>query len=395
MQYSKNFYQIKSNNNIFEQLKDERKNVGYYSLPYQDTNQIKSYTKTINKKHIVVVGIGGSSLGARAIYQFLLPSNNHLKPLFFLETIDPLEINHTLKKINLTDAHFVIISKSGDTLETLSLFKYLSSLTIIDASNCVIISENNSKLTKFGVKNQIKCFDLAKNIGGRFSVFSAVGLLPLAMAGIDIDNLLNGAKKASDSFFNQQKYHKPILEKARFIVENKHRFNINVVFSYSSSLEGFNKWFVQLWAESLGKININKTRQALTPVGLIGPVDQHSFLQLIVDGVRDKTITFIKIKDLKDNSLVPKNGIEFDLVENLNFNELINKQADATIKSLEEQADIPVDVITITTVDEYNIGKLMFSYQLLTSCIGAFLQINTYNQPGVERSKQILKQKLQ
>jgi glucose-6-phosphate isomerase len=89
-------------------------------------------------------------------------------------------------------------------------------------------------------------------------------------------------------------------------VENKGRFNINAIFSYSSALEGFNKWYVQLWAESLGKLNINKTRQALTPIALIGPIDQHSFLQLIIDGVRDKTVTFIKIADLKDDTIIPK-----------------------------------------------------------------------------------------
>jgi glucose-6-phosphate isomerase len=221
------------------------------------------------------------------------------------------------------------------------------------------------------------------------------------MVGVDIDNLLNGCKRVADSFFAQENYYKPIIRKARFLVENKSRFNVNVIFSYSSSLESFNKWYVQLWAESLGKININGTRQALTPVALVGPVDQHSFLQLVIEGVRDKTLTFIKIADLKDKTIIPKRaGNKFDhlgleYAEGLSFNELLNKQADATIESVEEQKDIPCDVVTISTVDEYNIAKLMFSYQLLVSCIGAFLQINTYDQPGVEYGKIILKEKLQ
>ncbi len=141
------------------------------------------------------------------------------------------------------------------------------------------------------------------------------------------------------------------------------------------------------------KKNINNTRQALTPIALIGPVDQHSFLQLIIDGVRDKTVTFIKINDLKDTTIIPKKSsinldkLGLDYVDGLSFNDLLNAQADATIKSVEEQKDIPCDVVTISTVDEYNIAKLMFSYQLLVSCIGAFLQINTYDQPGVEHGK--------
>ncbi len=114
---------------------------------------------------------------------------------------------------------------------------------------------------------------------------------------------------------------------------------------------------------------------------------------MIMDGVRDKTVTFIKIDDLKDSSIIPKsNSNKFDdlglqYVEGFSFNEVLNMQADATIQSIQEQDDIPCDVVTIRTVDEYNIAKIMFSYQLLVSCIGVFLQINTYDQPGVEYGK--------
>lgn len=393
MKYNKNFYQIKSNTEIFKRIKAEREHIGYYNLPYQDTVDIKKYAKSITKKHIVVLGIGGSSLGARAIYEFLLPSNNYHKDLLFLETVDPLNINHCLKKVDLNNSQFLVISKSGNTIETISIFKYLNSLVEINSSNCTIISEAESALTKFANDNNIKAFDLAQNVGGRFSVFSVVGLVPLAMVGVDIDNLLNGCRRVADSFFAKEGYYKPIIRKARFLVENKNKFNINIIFSYSSLLESFNKWYVQLWAESLGKININGTRQALTPIGLVGPVDQHSFLQMIMDGVRDKTVTFIKIDDLKDGSIIPKtpankfDDLAWECAEGFSFNELLNMQADATIQSIQEQDDIPCDVISIRTVDEYNIAKIMFSYQLLVSCIGAFLQINTYDQPGVEYGK--------
>jgi glucose-6-phosphate isomerase len=393
MKYCKNFYQIKSNSEIFERIKAEREEIGYYNLPYQDTVEIKDYAATISKKHIVVLGIGGSSLGARAIYEFLLPSNNYDKELLFLETVDPLKINHCLKKVDISNTQFVVISKSGNTIETISIFKYLNSLVEINSTNCTIISGAQSALTKFANDNCIKTFDLAENVGGRFSVFSVVGLVPLAIVGVDIDNLLNGCKRVSDSFFKQKDYYKPIIRKARFLVENKSRFNINVVFSYSSLLESFNKWYVQLWAESLGKVNINGTRQALTPIGLVGPDDQHSFLQMIMDGVRDKTVTFIKIDDFKDDTAIPKSvsnrfdDLAWGCAEGYSFNNLLNMQADATIQSVQEQNDIPCDVISIRTIDEYNIAKIMFSYQLLVSCVGAFLQINTYNQPGVEYGK--------
>jgi glucose-6-phosphate isomerase len=234
MKYTKNFYQIKSNSEIFDKIKVERDSneIGYYHLPYQDTSEIKSYAVTITKKNVVVIGIGGSSLGSRAIYDFLLPSNKYNKELIFLETIDPLKVNHILKSIDLSDTQFVIISKSGSTIEPISLFEYIDSLITIDSSNCTIISEAKSKLTQFANDNNIKTFDLAENIGGRFSVFSVVGLVPLAMVGVDIDNLLNGCKRVSKSFFEKTDYYNPIIKKARFLVENKNKFIINVVFSY-------------------------------------------------------------------------------------------------------------------------------------------------------------------
>jgi glucose-6-phosphate isomerase len=398
MQYSKNFYQIKSNETIFQAIKDEVDSIGYYNLPLQDTTKIKDYAKTITKKYIAVIGIGGSTLGTVAIYNFLKKTKKYEKFLYFFESTDPMDIQARLNKIKLEDTHFIIISKSGTTIETISIFKYLSSLVKIDKENSTIISEIDSKLTIYADKHQIKTFEIPKNVGGRFSVFSAVGLLPLAILGVDIDNLLKGAKTVRDSFFSQGIHYEPTMQKARFLVENKNRFNINVVFSYSTALEGFNKWYIQLWGESLGKKNINGTKQSHTPIGLIGPVDQHSFLQLIAEGKRDKTITFIKINDFQDDRKIPANTLDgfddLDYIDNLSFSELIENQANATIEAIENLKDIPCDVITIEKVDEYNIAKLMFNYQLLTSIIGKFVQINTYNQPGVEDGKIILKDNL-
>ncbi|WP_071627129.1 glucose-6-phosphate isomerase [Poseidonibacter lekithochrous] len=397
MYYNKNFYQIKSNNEIFDKIVEEKSSVGYYKLPYQDTVYIKEFSKTVKQKDIVVVGIGGSSLGTYAIHQFLQHKEND-KKLHFLESTDPLDLQRRISKIDLEDVLFIIISKSGTTIETISILKYLHCITRIDSNNTVCVTENNSKLNDFAKSKNIKTFEIPKNVGGRFSVFSNVGLLPLAIMGLDIDKLLSGCAEVSNSFFNKNEYFDTLMEKARFIVENKSRFNINVLFSYSSSLEGFNKWYVQLWGESLGKININGTKQALTPIGLIGPVDQHSFLQLIIEGKRDKTVTFIKVDDFKNDMKIPEISLayldELDYINNLEFKDLINKQADATIKAIEDLEDIPCDTIILKSQDEHSIGKLMFSYELLTSIVGSFVQINSYDQPGVESGKIILKKVL-
>ena len=398
MQYSRNFYEIKSNERIFEKVVLEKDKIGYYHLPFQDIDEINIFAKNVKQKDIVVIGIGGSSLGTYAIHNFLRHKQND-KKLHFLESTDPFDIKNRISKIDLEDALFIIISKSGSTIETISIFKYLHSLVNIDKSNCVCITEIDSKLNTYAQLHDIKTFEIPKNVGGRFSVFSPVGLLPLAILGVNIQALLTGCKEVYNSFFNKEKYYQQLLNKARFLVENKNRFNINVVFSYSSLLEGFNKWYIQLWGESLGKLNVNGTRQALTPIGILGPVDQHSFLQLIMEGKRDKTVTFVKIEDFEQDMLIPKinlDGIEeLDYVNNIKFQDLINLQADSTIKAIEDLSDVPYDVITIKKVDEVNIAKLMFSFQLLTSVVGKFMQINTYNQPGVEKGKIILKKKLE
>ena len=394
-----------SDEQIFAEIKKERESIGYYSLPYSDTTFLKARIDSLNftQKQIAVIGIGGSTLGTYAIYNFMKYNKQNSKTLkkelFFFESTDPVNLNGTLSQLNLEDTLFIVISKSGTTIETISIFKYLMSIIKIDKSNLLVITENDSKLNTFAKANDINSFEIPKNVGGRFSVLSNVGLVPLHLAGFNIDDLLKGAKNISTSFFEQHELYDHLIKKARTYYEFKDVYNINAVFSYSQLLEGFNKWYIQLWGESLGKIDTNNTNQGLTPIGLLGPVDQHSFLQLIVEGQRDKTVTFIKIKDFKDNTKIAPihlEGLEeLDYINNLDFEDLINLQADATIASVKEyKKDIPIDLIEIEEISEYEIGKLLFYYELLTSIVGKFLRINTYDQPGVEGGKIILKEML-
>lgn len=398
MKYNSNFNPRITDEQIFEAITKEQKTIGYYNLPFQNTTAIKEYAKTVNQKHIAIIGIGGSTLGTFAIYDFLRRSNSYNKKLHFFESTDPIDLKTRVGCLDLEDTLFIVISKSGTTIETISIFKYLHTTTTIDKNNCLIITENDSKLNSYAVANDIKTFEIPKDVGGRFSVFSAVGLVPLAIIGVDIDSLLNGCKELYNSFFQKKEFYRPMMTKARFMAEYKHKFNINVIFSYSAQLEGFNKWYVQLWGESLGKFDNDNTNQGLTPIGILGPVDQHSFLQLIIEGKRDKTVTFIKVNDFENEIKIPEvhlEGLEeLNYIENIPFSILINHQADATIKAVQDLGDIPCDTITIDRVDEYNLARLMFGYELLTSLVGQFLYIDTYNQPGVETGKIILKEKL-
>ena len=415
MQYSHNFNPTLSDEDIFDEILKEKESIGYYNLPFQETTIYKEYAKRVQQTNVVVIGIGGSTLGTYAIYKFLKHSRRLKKRLFFLETTDPIDIKSKLENIDLRDTLFIVISKSGTTVETIALFKYINSLITCNKSNTIVVTEDDSKLNRYAKANGIKSFIIPKNVGGRFSVFSAVGLLPLAIVGIEIDELLEGARKIHDGFFGSGKSKadnndsktqnessqtkQRLLKKARFLVEYKNSFNINVVFSYSSRLEGFNKWYIQLWGESLGKIDINSIRQGLTPIGIIGPIDQHSFLQLIIEGRRDKTVTVIKVENFANDLKIPDVALkgleELDYLNNIAFSDLINKQADATIEAIQNLSDIPCDVITIDGVCESAIAGLMYEYELLTSLVGKLMYIDTYNQPGVESGKIILKKKLQ
>ncbi len=388
---------------LISSLVAEKKYVGYYALPYQNTNYIDNYITQIDKKigldnitDVVIVGIGGSSLGIRSVYHFIKSANQIKKNMHFIGSTDPIAIKNTLNCINIETTHFIVISKSGVTLETIATYKYL--LGFIDNKNFSFITDKESPLAKHAAGINAVVVNIQANISGRFSVFSSVGMIPLALVGIDIKKLLQGAKEVDEGVFSRGRYCQELLIKAYFYSNQHDKYHINTLFSYSDSLYFFNQWFVQLWGESLGKKQLESNKRiGLTPIGLIGPKDQHSFLQLIADGNRDKTITFIKIM-LTDKLSIPnislKNLHNLDYINNLSFAKLINIQADSVIQSLIEQQGIAVDEIILKKQDEIEIGKLMFYYQILTSMTGILLNINTYNQPGVERCKQILKKKL-
>ena len=398
MNYKDNYNPIISDEELFDAIVKEKEDIGYYNLALQDLTAYKEYAQEVKQSNVVVIGIGGSTLGTYAIYKFLKHTKKLSKKLFFLETTDPIDIQSKIEGIDLKDTLFIVISKSGTTVETISIFKYINSLVSCNSENTLVITEDDSKLNSYAKSNSMKTFTIPKNVGGRFSVFSAVGLLPLAIVGIAIDDIVGGIKKAHDSFFSQEKTYKNLMKKARFFVEYKNKFNINVVFSYSSRLEGFNKWYIQLWGESLGKVDFNLTRQGLTPIGIIGPIDQHSFLQLVIEGKRDKTLTVIKVNNFENDLKIPavelKGLEELNYLDNREFSSLINMQADATIEAINNEKDIPCDVITIDSVCESSIAKLMYEYELLTSICAKFMYINAYDQPGVESGKVILKEKL-
>jgi glucose-6-phosphate isomerase len=394
---NKQFFESKNvNYKVFEDIKNEQTNIGYYNLPDQDVKYIQEYSKKVTKKNIVIVGIGGSSLGSYAVYEFLKYTKEFDRNIIFCESTDPVLLNSTLNKLDLEDTVFLIISKSGSTVETISIFKYILSLVEFNRENFIIISDKNSSLHKLSQDKDIDFFEIPSNVGGRFSVLSTVGLVPLALVGVDIQKLLEGAKNIKNDFFNKKEIYDKLMNKSSFFAKNISTYNINCLFSYSEAFRGFNSWYVQLWGESLGKKQIHSSLNVgLTPIGLIGPTDQHSFLQLIAEGKRDKSVTFLKVKDFKSKISIPDISIPYiehlDYINNTDFSSLINMQADSIITSLSNKSDIPLDIIEIDEINEYTIGELFYYYELLTSIVAKFFDINAYDQPGVEDGKKILR----
>ena len=391
-------------NLAFEKITHEAisKEVGYYSLPKSSKKLLLELKNIDTSKYnqIVVIGIGGSSLGIKAIESMLKLYTKDAKEIIYLENLDPIVTIDRLKHINYNEACFFVISKSGTTIETTSLFKTVLEYFKVDLEKedrFYAVTDKDSALDKYASKHNLKTFYIPKNVGGRFSALSAVGVVPLTFAGYDLYDVLDEAEKFLGSFFKGNQCH--ILDKAYYYYKNRDKYKMNILFSYSSMFEDFNKWYVQLWGESLGKKDKSFERVGLTPIALIGSIDQHSFLQLIIEGPKDKTITFIKVDDFKIEFDIPNISLEFiektDFVNGISFNELINAQCDATKESVINSGVKPVDTITLSKMSKKNIGVLIIYYELLTSLVGAMLEIDTYNQPGVEMGKEILKKRFE
>ena len=404
------YFNIKVEEGIFEKIVEEQKNIGYYTLPEQDISYLEAYLEEFRSKNddnaikdIAIIGIGGSSLGPKAIFRVLQGIRDFDKRLHFFESTDPASIRSTLNKLDIKNTHFFVISKSGSTIETISVYKYV--LSLLKAKEISLdyrftfVTDVGSKLEAHAKSLKAFVLHIPVNVGGRYSVLSAAGLAPLLLAGVDVQRLLDGAKAIKQSFFEDGYIKETLLKKATYYAKNSMNYNINTLFAYSESLDYFTDWYVQLWGESLGKKQRHSSfNVGLTPVGLIGPKDQHSFLQLIVEGLRDKSVTVLKVENFDDKIKIPsitlKELEDLDLMNGIAFCDLINMQADSTIEALLDKKDIPVDTITMQHIDEENMGKLIFYYELLTSIVGQMMDVNAYDQPGVEDGKRILKGKL-
>ena len=342
-------------------------------------------------KDIIIVGTGGSTLGSKMIYSIF----SGKKKIHYVENVDPSSIEKLLTTLNHEVTGLIVISKSGETIETLSQFFFLlnhfkKENKLIKQRTLVITEKKKSTLKLIQEKLNLEFAEHDKNIGGRYSVFSIVGLLPVKLNDIKIENILNGGEKVLNKLLNLDNPNNFAPTKSSLIHAQllKNNFNMNVLFTYLDSLQNFSLWFRQLWAESIGK-----NGHGSTPINAVGTVDQHSQLQLYLDGPKDKFFTIIGMeKPLKSNKLNCHLN-EINLSESLHektLGDLLFAEMKATYQTIKNK-NIPLRLIKLNKIDEETLGSLIMCFFIETIYTCYLLKINPFDQPAVEEGKKLAK----
>ena len=398
----------------FETVKENRGKgmMGWTELPYNQDEIVEDIIKTAKEirnkcDNFVVLGIGGSALGPTAVFQSLCHlRHNELKrskrkaPKFYVEdNVDPERMASLLDILDLDKTIFNVVTKSGATSETMS--QYLIIWDILKrrygdkAKDHMIATTSASKgnLIKIAKAEGLKTFYIPDGVGGRFSELCPVGLLPAAVLGIDIKVMLQGAAYM-DKLCSKKDFRKnPALLSALLeYLAMKNGKNISVMMPYADSLRYIADWYCQLWGESLGKAQDNDGNfvyAGQTPVKALGVTDQHSQVQLYREGPFDKVITIIGVEKFRAEVTI-SDGCE-DMPD-VNFlcghtmSELINTERLATEYALTTANRLNYTIM-LPEVNAFTIGELLYLFELETAYTGAMLNIDTFNQPGVEGGK--------
>ncbi|NUU96695.1 glucose-6-phosphate isomerase [Marinitoga sp. 1138] len=392
---------------IIDEILNEKP--GFVKLP-QDTkflDKILDLQDWIQSfESFVVLGIGGSALGNIALQTTLNPLNyNYMKnrktpKIFIIDNVDPDFVASILDQIDPHTTLFNVISKSGTTAEAMS--NYLIARGIIesyglDPKEHIIFTTDpeNGILRKISKEEGIKTLEIPPEVGGRFSVLTPVGLLSALAGGIDIIDLLNGAKSMLDKVSNKNLKENPAaLNALLHFLYYKKGYNISVMMPYSNKLLLLADWYRQLWAESLGKkynINGEIVNVGQTPVKALGATDQHSQVQLYNEGPDDKVVTFLKLEKFERDIKIPKVHEEYSALSYLGgktLSELLNTELFGTEYALTEHGKPNMKVI-FPEINSFNVGEFFFLYEFQTAIMAKLLEINAYDQPGVELGKKV------
>lgn len=333
-------------------------------------------------KQVVVLGVGGSSLGGKT-----LTSIFDQDKLRFLESIDPKTVAGELAGIDLGEAFFLVISKSGETIETIcQLLVILDEIVEVRAQNFLFVTQSDDNpLAQIAKKVGAEIFYHPRDVGGRFSCFSVTGILPALICGVDVEGLFAGAKEVLAEFLQGEENR---VFRACAVQDGLYRQGVrsNVMMPYIDVLKNFTDWYRQLWAESLGKGGFG-----LTPINSMGTVDQHSQLQLYLEGPRDKFYSFFTLKN---------HGVDFEITDfggvatlfgGKKLSDIVKVEQDTTIETLNLKK-LPIRVFEIEHLDEKVLGGLMMQMFLEVILLARCNGIDPFDQPAVELRKNMARE---
>ena len=387
--------------------------LGWMELPYNqegivcEIERVAAYVRA-HYEYFVVLGIGGSALGPIAVHQALnhlhyneLPADKRPGPKFYVEdNVDPERMAALFDVIEIEKTCFCIITKSGATAETMSQYLIITEALKAQVGEgwtrqvIAVTDHEKGNLIKLAQENGFETFYIPDGVGGRFSELCPVGLVPAACCGIDIRALLAGAAAMDARCKNEDMMKNPALLEAvlQYIACEQMGRNVQVMMPYADSLKYMADWFCQLWAESLGK-NVRRDgtpcHAGQTPAKALGVTDQHSQLQLYNEGPFDKVITFIKVENFRSETKIPKGCEQFQDVAflgGMTHNTLIEAERQGTEYALYVNRRMNQTII-MPEVNAYTLGQLMFFLEMATAYEGELLDIDAFNQPGVETSK--------
>lgn len=384
--------------------------VGFVELPSNKglLDQVERFATGARGKFddVVILGIGGSALGPIALRTALRPSGWNMLDdkarggyprLHVLDNVDPETIDALLGRLRLERTLFIVTSKSGGTAETMAQFLIVHDRITREkldvARQMVFVTDpKQGALRPLADRLKVPALDIPASIGGRFSVLSPVGTLPAALIGIDVKSLLSGAGEMAKRCESSDLTKNPagVYAVLQWLADAKLSKKIVVFMPYSDPLRDFADWFVQLWAESLGKQRPDGTAVGSTPLAAVGATDQHAQVQLFMEGPADKTVTFVAVEKRATDVTIPK---AFQDVKELGYlgghslGELIDIEQRATAGALAKRGR-PNMTIRLERVDASHVGQLMMLLEIATGYAGQLYGIDAFNQPGVELGKQ-------
>tara|TARA_B100001540_G_C15768021_1_gene624909 strand:+ start:251 stop:1465 length:1215 start_codon:yes stop_codon:yes gene_type:complete len=368
-------------NNIFKEINKKKDTFHILSKKYKFSFNNQSLKKFRKFKKIIVIGMGGSILGSKAIYSFLGHKIN--KDFIFFDNLSEANFKDFKSKKKKDSSLFIIVSKSGNTIETLININLLKKTDLNHLNTIMITEKNNNALNNICKKKKILTIEHKNYIGGRYSVLSEVGMIPAYLMGLKIKNF---RKDILDYFKKKKK--KSLIENASKLTEIYLHKQINsiIFFNYSPQLLDFNYWCQQLLAESLGKKG-----KGLLPLISSAPKDHHSLLQLYLDGPKDKIFYIISSKNFYDLKIKGEYlDNKFKFLKNQKLNKIILSQKKAFIEVLKKK-NIPYREIHVNDFSERALGELFSYFMLETAMIAKLINVNPFDQPSVEEVKVLTK----